>query len=89
MDKLTLVGTAKRWPRPLDRGGLLIDVKFLILFYNYLGTLMTGSLKEGGSLMGVNRYSSFKSSPSVRHSPRTKQTSSRVDIAVDGKTFKL
>lgn len=30
---------------------------------------MTGSFKEGGSLMGLNRYSSFKSSPSVRHSP--------------------
>ena len=30
---------------------------------------MTGSLKEGGRLMGLNSYSSFKSSPSVRHSP--------------------
>ena len=55
---------AKRWQWLLNKGVLLIEVKFPISFYNYnlqycyyLGTLITGCFIEGGCLMEVEKYS--------------------------------
>ena len=46
----------KRRPRPLFGGGRLIVVSFEGLFYNYFGTLITGSLLGGGYLMQIQLY---------------------------------
>ena len=51
-NRKTLVGTAKRWPRSLNRDGRSIEVYFPILFYNYFGALITGRLMEDGCLIG-------------------------------------
>ena len=48
---------AKRWQGLLNRGVPLVEVKVLILFYNYyLGTLTIGLSTEDGRLMEVELY---------------------------------
>ena len=47
---------AKRWQGLLNRGVPLVEVKVLILFYNYLGTLTIDLFIEDGHLMEVELY---------------------------------
>ena len=51
-DGRTLVGIAKRWPRPLSKGGPLMEVKLQFYSTIVFGTLITGRLRKGGRLMG-------------------------------------
>ena len=51
-DGRTLVRIAKRWLRPVSKGGPLMEV--MLQFYSTIvfGTLITGRLIKGGRLMG-------------------------------------
>ena len=51
-DGRTLVGIAKRWPRPLSKGGPLMEAKLQCYSTIVFGTLITGRLIKGGRLMG-------------------------------------
>ena len=50
-DGRALVGIAKRWPRPLSKGGPLMEVKLQFYPTIVFGTLITGRLIKGGGLM--------------------------------------
>ena len=50
--KRTLFGTVARWPRPLNRGGRLMEVICLLIYItNIFGTLTTGRSIECGRVM--------------------------------------
>ena len=49
-NKRTLAGTAKKWPRPLDRGGHFILVYSLLFSTIISGALFTDHLIKGGRL---------------------------------------
>ena len=43
--KRTLFGTVGRWPRPLNRGGRLMEVVSLLIYNKYFRTLTTGRVE--------------------------------------------
>ena len=58
-DERALVGIAKRWPRPLSKGGPLMEVKLQFYPTIVFGTLITGRLIKGWRVNGwpLNRGS--------------------------------
>ena len=66
--KKTLFGTVGRWPRPLNRGGRLMEVVSLLIYNKYFGDFDNGPFNRvwplnGGPLNRGSTVNIFKRCP--------------------------